>query len=260
MKIILSKLFSSIITSDEFRYACNRLEIKGQRGAAGASFLFMISHPPVEITYGISRKCRRSRWFPVSIGLTYRAECAFESSNICACHIHRVQLVPREERRVMRCGMHTCVTYTYMYALRIQAVTREGVTSRARESTLRGRLVSHLNAFDIRFLEVGQGSSRRCISTREFPRSRAKRRPPHVRIANVCPSVKPRVDARRGPEKETKEDEEDGEEEEWFISLERAKILPRVLVPPVEHPDGKRVGTWGGARKGCPAKFLSVCI
>lgn len=41
-----------------------------------------------------------------------------------------------------------------------------------------------------------------------------------------------------------------------------AKILPWVLVPPVEHPDGKRVGMAHGevARKGCHEVLIGVYI
>lgn len=128
----------------------------------------MIPHLLAEITHGISRKCCRPRWFHVVVGLTYRAGCAFESSNICACHIHRVQLVPREKRRVMRCGMHTCVTHTYTHLHVPHTSCNSRKRNIARESTLRGRLVPHPNASDIRFSKVGQGSFRRCISTRDF--------------------------------------------------------------------------------------------
>ncbi|KYM77720.1 hypothetical protein ALC53_11730 [Atta colombica] len=59
-----------------------------------------------------------------------------------------------------------------------------------------------------------------------FPRSRSKRRPPHVRIANVCPSVRCRRSMRQGKVErfrmeegrngrgEEAEEEEEKEEEE----------------------------------------------
>ena len=52
---------------------------------------------------------------------------------------------------------------------------------------------------------------------------------------------------------EEEEEAEEEEEERNDLYPSGAKILPRVLVPPVEHPDGKRVGMAHGAvaRKGC---------
>jgi len=131
------------------------------------SFLFIIPyHLPAEITH---RNIAEVSSFP----LVFRrhrvdvplAGCVFESSNICTCHIHRVQLVPREERHVMRCGMHTCITHTGTRSACKLYLVRERNIARSKESTLRAQLFPHPNASDIRFPKVGQGSFRRCIST-----------------------------------------------------------------------------------------------
>lgn len=51
--------------------------------------------------------------------------------------------------------------------------------------------------FDIRFPEVGQGSSKKMHFHESSRARRSKRPPPHIRIANVCPSMRLQVDARR---------------------------------------------------------------
>lgn len=51
-----------------------------------------------------------------------------------------------------------------------------------------------------------------------------------------------------------------GRERGHDLSPSSAKILPRVLVPPVEHPDGKRAARGGGARKGCRQVLIGVYI
>lgn len=53
---------------------------------------------------------------------------------------------------------------------------------------------------------------------------------------------------------------EKGWKEEDDLSPLGAKILPRVLVPPVEHPDGKRACMLGGATTGCSKVLIGMYI